>query len=78
MLVGDRRRFLRGSAATALSLAVPAEFDNDAGAWGWNLAQEYTLRGDSVRARAYADTARVALEEQLRDYRELLVYLREH
>jgi hypothetical protein len=44
----------------------PADFDNDRGAWGWVLAQEYALRGDSVRARIYADSARVALEEQLR------------
>jgi tetratricopeptide (TPR) repeat protein len=44
----------------------PADFDNDRGAWGWVLAQEYVLRGDSVRARIYADSARVALEEQLR------------
>jgi TolB-like protein/Flp pilus assembly protein TadD len=48
-----------------LSLS-PAEFDNDRGAWGWVLAQEYTLRGDTTRARAFADTARVALESQLR------------
>jgi tetratricopeptide (TPR) repeat protein len=44
----------------------PSEFDNDRSAWGWVLAQEYALLGDSARARAYADTARVTLEEQLR------------
>ena len=44
----------------------PAAFDDDRGAWAWVLAQTYGLRGDSARARAYADTARVALEEQIR------------
>jgi serine/threonine-protein kinase len=48
-----------------LSLS-PAEFDNDRGAWGWVRAQEYLLLGDTVRARAYADSARSALEAQLR------------
>jgi tetratricopeptide (TPR) repeat protein len=44
----------------------PAAFDGDRGAWGWVVAQTYAQRGDGARARAYADTARVALEAQLR------------
>jgi eukaryotic-like serine/threonine-protein kinase len=44
----------------------PSAFDNDRGIWGLVLAQEYALRGDRVRARAYADSARVAYEAHLR------------
>jgi tetratricopeptide (TPR) repeat protein len=44
----------------------PSSFDDDAGAWGLVLAQVYALRGDSARARAYADSSRVAFEAQLR------------
>ncbi len=43
----------------------PSAFDDDRGAWGIVLAQTWHLRGDPARARAYADSARVALEEQL-------------
>ena len=34
--------------------------------WAWALAQTYSLRGDVARARAYAETTLVAVEEQLR------------
>jgi tetratricopeptide (TPR) repeat protein len=44
----------------------PAAFDGDRGTWGIVFAQTYALRGDVVRARAYADSARVAYEKQLR------------
>jgi TolB-like protein len=44
----------------------PSSFDDDAGTWGQVLAQVYALRGDSARARAYADSSRVAFEAQLR------------
>jgi serine/threonine-protein kinase len=44
----------------------PGEFDNDRGAWGLALAGTYANRGDHARARAYADSARMAMEEQLR------------
>jgi tetratricopeptide (TPR) repeat protein len=44
----------------------PSAFDNDRGIWGLVLAQEYALRGDRMRARAYADSARVAYEAHLR------------
>jgi tetratricopeptide (TPR) repeat protein len=43
----------------------PSAFDDDRAAWGIVLAQTWHLRADPARARAYADSARVALEEQL-------------
>jgi len=45
----------------------PAAFDGDRMSWGWGLAQTYALRGDSVKMRTYADSALVAVDEQLRD-----------
>jgi serine/threonine-protein kinase len=45
----------------------PDEFDDDRGNWAWVLSQTHALRGDAARARAYADTARVALAEQVRE-----------
>jgi TolB-like protein/thioredoxin-like negative regulator of GroEL len=44
---------------------TPGPFDEDRGGWGLALASTYALRGDSLRARAYADSARVALERQI-------------
>jgi TolB-like protein/class 3 adenylate cyclase/Flp pilus assembly protein TadD len=41
--------------------------DGDRGSWGLAFAQAYTFRGDHARARVYADSARLAFEEQLRD-----------
>jgi tetratricopeptide (TPR) repeat protein len=46
---------------------TPSAFDNDRATWGEVLAQTYALRGDSAHARIYADSARIAFEEQLRD-----------
>jgi tetratricopeptide (TPR) repeat protein len=43
----------------------PAAFDDDRASWGIVLAQTYHLRGDSLRARAYADSARIAVEHNL-------------
>ncbi|MGE5728389.1 MAG: protein kinase domain-containing protein [Gemmatimonas sp.] len=43
----------------------PAAFDDDRSTWGIVLAQMYALRGDSLRMRAYADSARVAIEKIL-------------
>jgi serine/threonine-protein kinase len=45
----------------------PTLFDNDRGAWGLALAGTHALRGDQARARAYADSARIAMDRQLRD-----------
>jgi tetratricopeptide (TPR) repeat protein len=43
----------------------PSPFDDDRSAWGIVLAETYQLRGDSVRMRAYADSARLAIEKIL-------------
>ncbi|HEV7991829.1 MAG TPA: protein kinase [Gemmatimonadaceae bacterium] len=49
-------------------LALGADaFDGDRLTWAWVLAQTHALRGDAARARAYADSALVAVDEQLRD-----------
>jgi tetratricopeptide (TPR) repeat protein len=45
----------------------PSAFDDDRGAWAIVRAQVWHLRGDNTRARAYADSARLSLEEQLRN-----------
>ncbi len=44
----------------------PSAFDNDRGVWALVRTELYELRGDSARALAYADSARVALEAQSR------------
>ncbi|HET6837393.1 MAG TPA: tetratricopeptide repeat protein, partial [Gemmatimonadales bacterium] len=44
----------------------PGEFDDDRASWGLALAGTAALRGEARLARAYADSARIALEEQLR------------
>jgi eukaryotic-like serine/threonine-protein kinase len=45
---------------------TPRQFDNNRAAWGLVLAQTYALRGDQPHAHAYADSARMTFEEQLR------------
>ncbi|MGH7536912.1 MAG: TPR end-of-group domain-containing protein, partial [Gemmatimonadales bacterium] len=45
---------------------TPSAFDEDRATWAIVLAQTHWLRGDRARARAYADSARISLEEQLR------------
>jgi serine/threonine-protein kinase len=44
----------------------PSAFDDDRGVWALVRTELYHLRGDSARARAYADTARLTLEAQSR------------
>jgi tetratricopeptide (TPR) repeat protein len=44
----------------------PSYFDNDRGSWGLALAGAHALAGQTALVRAYADSARMALEEQLR------------
>jgi tetratricopeptide (TPR) repeat protein len=44
----------------------PADFDDDRGSWGLALAGAYALQGEGARARAYADSARTAFEDQVR------------
>jgi len=45
---------------------TPSQFDDDRGGWGVALAETYWLRGDTIHARAYADSARIALEQQVK------------
>ena len=44
----------------------PEPFDGDVALWGLALAGAWETFGDMARARAYADTARAAFEQQLR------------
>jgi serine/threonine-protein kinase len=44
----------------------PDAFDGDRLSWAWALSQMWSVRGDPARARAYADTALAAADEQLR------------
>ena len=52
---------------TLLLRLTPANFDSDRGSWGLALAGAYSIEGDRRRALAYADSARVALEQQMHD-----------
>jgi serine/threonine-protein kinase len=44
---------------------TPAAFEGNRGTWGLALAATHALRGDQAKARAYADSARIALVEQV-------------
>ena len=44
----------------------PSDFDDDRAAWALVRAETEHLRGHPAEARAYADTARLAFQEQLR------------
>ena len=44
----------------------PAVYDGDRGTWGIVRASTYYLRGDRARARVYADSARLGVEETLK------------
>jgi eukaryotic-like serine/threonine-protein kinase len=44
----------------------PSAFDDDRGNWGIVRAQTYWLRKEVAKARVYADSARLALSEQIR------------
>ncbi len=56
---------LDSAQARVLRSLPPSAFDNDRGRWGLVMAQEYALRGEESRARAYADSARGAYEAHL-------------
>jgi TolB-like protein/Flp pilus assembly protein TadD len=45
---------------------TPDPFDNDRSAWGICLAQAYAWKGDQTNVRVYAEEARKANEEQIR------------
>jgi serine/threonine-protein kinase len=60
--------FVLGDAQQRRLLTLsPDPFAGDRGAWGLSLAQVHRLRGDAGRTRAYADSARTAFEDQLRE-----------
>jgi tetratricopeptide (TPR) repeat protein len=44
----------------------PSAFDDDRGSWGIVRAQTYWLRKDPTKAKVYADSAQLAIAEQLR------------
>jgi tetratricopeptide (TPR) repeat protein len=44
----------------------PSAFDNNRGQWAIVRAETYYVRGDRIRTRVYADSARLALLESLR------------
>jgi serine/threonine-protein kinase len=54
-----------GQRALLIRLA-PSYFDDDRGSWGLALAGTHALAGHASLARAYADSARIAFEVQLR------------
>ena len=49
-----------------LRALTPEPFDGDVALWGLALAGAWEAKGDMARARAYADSARAAFEQQLR------------
>jgi tetratricopeptide (TPR) repeat protein len=53
-----------------LAKLTPADFDGDRGHWGLKVGGTWKLLGDTVKARAYGDSARLAFEEQLRPFPE--------
>ena len=44
---------------------TPSAFDDSRATWGIVLAQTYALQGNRAKARVYADSARLAFEQQL-------------
>jgi predicted Zn-dependent protease len=44
---------------------TPSAFDDDRAVWGPALAGAYAVRGDRGKVRAYADSARLAIEQLL-------------
>ncbi|HEU4700239.1 MAG TPA: protein kinase [Gemmatimonadales bacterium] len=64
--VGDNVEWLLEPDQQAELLALPpSAWGNDRGRWGLALAEIHDLRGERARARAFADSARMALEAQL-------------
>jgi tetratricopeptide (TPR) repeat protein len=44
---------------------TPSAFDDNRGLWGLALAETYALHGHTAQARVYADSARLAFQQQL-------------
>jgi tetratricopeptide (TPR) repeat protein len=57
---------LSGEQQALLLRLTPRAFDDDRASWALVFAETYALRHDGARVRAYADTARAAFEEQLK------------
>jgi tetratricopeptide (TPR) repeat protein len=55
------------NAQQRLLVGLDPDVFGDRGTWGLVRAQAYALRGDQARAQIYADSARIAWEEQLLD-----------
>ena len=49
---------------------TPADFDGDRGHWGLKVGGTWKLLGDTVKARAFGDSARLAFEAQLAPFPE--------
>jgi tetratricopeptide (TPR) repeat protein len=62
----DLYRVLDDAQQQQLLALPPSAFDDDLGNWGIVRAQTYWLRKDPAKARVYADSARLAFDEQLR------------
>jgi tetratricopeptide (TPR) repeat protein len=65
MASGDLMWALDDAQQALLLHLRPRAFDGDRAEWAIVFAQTYALRGDSARARVYADSARVVFEQQL-------------
>jgi eukaryotic-like serine/threonine-protein kinase len=70
-LRGDLYWVLEDEQQRLLLRLSPEPFGRNRADWGLALAETYALRGDSARARIYADSARLALENRLRDAPDL-------
>jgi tetratricopeptide (TPR) repeat protein len=46
---------------------TPSDFDDDRGTWGMVMAQTYGFQGNVAKSQVYADSARLAYTQQLRD-----------
>jgi TolB-like protein len=62
----DRYWVLEDDQQRQVLAAPPGAFDDDRGGWALVRAELYQLRGDRHRMLVYADSARLALEEQVR------------
>ena len=58
---------LNSSQRALLFRLTPGNYDGDRASWGLALAGGYSVEEDAPRVRAYADSARIALEQQQRD-----------
>ncbi|HET8834278.1 MAG TPA: hypothetical protein VFN08_06075 [Gemmatimonadales bacterium] len=66
-LRGDLFWVLEDEQQRLLLRLSPEPFGRNRADWGLALAETYAQRGDSARARIYADSARLALENRLLD-----------